>query len=65
MNNKKRKLNKYTIDIKATVLSHEVIAYSEDEASEIAYQEFVEYIKRNDNEVAFDYEVVDLDDHTD
>lgn len=65
MNNKKRKLNRYIIDIKATVLSHEVIAYSEEEASVIAYQDFVEYIKQNDNEVDFDYEVVDLDDYID
>lgn len=51
-------MKKYTIDIRATLQSHLVIANSEDEASEFAYQEFTEYIKNNDDDVEYSYEVV-------
>lgn len=54
-------MKKYTIDISATFRSHLVIANSEDEASEFAYQDFIEYIKNNDDDVEYSYEVVDVE----
>lgn len=51
----------YTMDVQVSLKSYVVNAETEVDASVLAYEDLVNHVKGNSNELEFDYEIIEID----